>query len=83
MFIREATINDIDNNLLDLYIDGYNIHYEGRKDVFSNKSNEELEKDLYELINDNNEKVFVLIYDNIIVGYVAFKIKHGNTVWID
>ena len=83
MIIREATIEDIDNNLLNLYIDGYNIHYEGRKDVFPNKSREELSTDLHRLVNDGNEVVFVLIDNDKIVGYLAFEIKHFNIMWID
>lgn len=83
MYVRETKIDDINNNLLDLYIDGYNIHYEGRKDIFSNKNKEELENDLYELLNSNDEKVYVLVDNNTIVGYLAFKIKHNNTIWID
>lgn len=83
MYIREATIDDIGNNLLNLYIDGYNIHYEGRKDIFPNKSKEELNIDLHRLLNDGNETVFVLIDNDKIISYLAFEIKHNNTLWID
>ena len=41
MNIRIANDNDIDNNLLKLYIEAFNIHYENRKDIFIKKTDEE------------------------------------------
>ena len=41
MDIRKAKLEDIDLNLLDLYIDGFKYHYNGRPDVFGNKDEQE------------------------------------------
>ena len=41
--IREANLKDVDSNLLNLFIYGYNLHYVNRKDKFNKKFN--LQKD--------------------------------------
>lgn len=70
--IREVKNEDI-KELLNVYIQGYRYHQEGRSDIFVNLSDEELEKDL---INNLNElSTIVLIKDNKIVGYLSYKIK--------
>ena len=70
--IREVKNEDI-KELLNVYIQGYRYHQEGRNDIFVNLSDEELEKDL---INNLNElSTIVLIKDNKIVGYLSYKIK--------
>ena len=78
MNIRVANANDIDSNLLKLYIEGFNMHYEKRKDIFIKKTNEELKKDL---INDLKSTEEIII----IIGYVKFKYKTKATksIWID
>ena len=42
MNVRKAKLEDIETNLLDLYIDGFKYHYNKRPDVFKNKSKQEL-----------------------------------------
>lgn len=46
MKIRDAKKEDLSNNLLDLYIQGFRYHYNARPDVFGNKTDEQLENDL-------------------------------------
>lgn len=83
MIIREAVLNDIDNGLLDIFIEGYRFHQDGRPDVFSNLSDESLKKDLI----DNFSKFTILILlDKVeIVGYLAYNIKekHSKKIHVD
>ena len=85
MIIRIANDNDIDNNLLKLYIEGFNMHYEKRKDIFIKKTNEELKKDLINVLKSREKIILVIEVDNIIIGYVKFKynIKTTRSIWID
>lgn len=71
--IREANVNDLDKGLLEVYIDGYRHHQNGRPDVFSNLSDEELKENL---INDfDRVKFIVIINDDKIVGHLSYEIK--------
>lgn len=79
--IKEATKNDIDNGLLEVFIEGYRYHQNGRPDIFSNISDEDLKKDLIK--NFENLSTIVLLEDNIIVGYLAYKIKERHTKKLD
>lgn len=75
--IREATINDIDNGLLELFIEGYRYHQNGRPDIFQNLSIEELKVDLIK--NFEILTTLILIENKIIVGYLSYKIKEKHT----
>jgi hypothetical protein len=46
MNIRKVNLDDIENNLLNIYIEGFRFHLNGRKDIFSNKTDDELKEDL-------------------------------------
>lgn len=83
MNIRKANLFDIENNLLNLYIDGFKFHYEGRKDIFSDKKESELKEELINKINSSN--ILVLEIENKILGYIAYQIKenHNRVMWID
>ena len=85
MIIRIANDNDIDNNLLKLYIEGFNMHYENRKDIFIKKTNEELKKDLINVLKSREKIILVIEVDNIIIGYATFQCKNkvSNSFWID
>lgn len=85
MNIRLANENDLNNNLLKLYIKGYNLHYENRKDIFTKRNEEDLKNDLVNMLNNPEEMILVANLNNIIVGYVAFVYKKRATkyVWID
>ena len=99
MNIRRANINDIDNNLLNIFIDGFEFHLNGRKDIFdNNKKNDDLKKDLdqkkqqlqlYRLQNlinlIENKNVLVAEKNNNILGFIIFEIKDkcSKTLWID
>lgn len=63
MNIRKANIKDVDSNLVNIFIDGFKIHLNGRLDVFNNdKTNQELKKELISIIqNDNNIKITICI----------------------
>lgn len=81
--IRKATNQDIDNGLLEAFIDGYQFHQEGRPDIFKIQSEEELKdkllKDLERL------EVLVAVHKNEVVGYLAYEIqeKHSKNLYID
>lgn len=44
--IRSATLEDINNGLLEVFIEGYRYHQNGRPDVFVDLSLEEFKQDL-------------------------------------
>ena len=71
MKIRKAESFDINNNLLNLYIKGFNMHYEKRKDIFQKKSRDELNNNLIEMINNPNEIIFVIDDNEKILGYAV------------
>lgn len=85
MEIRIANEKDIDNNLLKVYIEGFNLHYKNRKDIFLEKTDEELKKDLINILNNPDEMIFVIDLNNKIIGYATFQCKNkvSNSVWID
>lgn len=85
MKVRKAEQCDINNNLLSLYIEGFNVHYEKRKDIFSEKTIDELKGNLIEMINNPDENVFVIDDNGKIIGYAAtkFKDKATRAIWID
>jgi len=81
--IREATIKDIDKGLLNVFIEGYRFHQNGRPDVFENTSDEILKE---ELIKNLEEFRTLLILDNEnVVGYIAYEIKakHNKKLHVD
>lgn len=82
MKIRDAKKEDLSNNLLDLYIQGFRYHYNARPDVFGNKTDEQLENDL---LNELNKLNFLILEDSTIKGYIAYHIKdkHDRILWID
>ena len=62
MDIRKAKIEDIELNLLDLYIDGFMYHYNGRPDVFLDKDERTLKDDLINTINNSNIEIIIYIF---------------------
>ncbi|MEE0700110.1 MAG: GNAT family N-acetyltransferase [Bacilli bacterium] len=83
MIIREANLNDIDNGLLNVFIEGYRFHQNGRPDVFSNLSDDSLKKDLID--NLSKFTILILLDKEEIVGYLAYNIKekHSKKIHID
>ena len=75
--IREANINDIDNGLLEVFIEGYRYHQKGRPDIFVNLSDEELKNDLIQ--NLDRLSTIVILDDEHIVGYLSYIIKKQHT----
>ncbi len=83
--IFEANMNDLNDDLINLYIEGYNIHKRSRKDIFSDKTNEELKERLISQLESDIEKFLVIKVDDKILGYLSYKIneKSIKTVWVD
>lgn len=83
--IRMANVEDVDNNLLNLYEEGYNMHYEERKDIFVFKTREELKGVLMELLDNMIESFLILEEKGKIIGYACFqyKIRATKSLWID
>ena len=85
MLLRKANLQDVHNNLANIFIDAFNLHLRCRPDIFgSSKSDEELKNELINIIeNDNN--IIVCEDDGIVVGYIMYKInaKKSKVLWID
>ena len=79
--IREATLNDFDKGLLKVFIEGYRYHQKGRPDIFANISDNDLKNDLIE--NFDRLNTIVILEDESIVGYLAYKIKEKHTKKLD
>ena len=75
--IRKANIMDIDKGLLDVFIEGYRFHQNGRSDIFNNISDEMLSEDLVKCFE--NLSILVVLDNDNVVGYLAYKIKEKNT----
>ena len=75
--IREASLDDIDNGLLDVYVEGYRFHQNGRPDIFVNLSDEELKNDL---INSFERVKTIVVLDNDkVLGHLSYLIKTRHT----
>ena len=79
--VREATTDDIDKGLLEVFIEGYRYHQNGRPDIFSNLSDEQLRKDLIE--NMERLSTIVITDKDKIVGYLSYVIKKRHTKKLD
>ena len=74
--VRKAKLEDIDNGLLKAYIDGYRFHQNGRPDIFSNMSDEELKNKL--LKDFDRLEILVALNNDVVVGYIAYEIKEKS-----
>ena len=79
--IREVNEFDIDNGLLEVFIEGYRYHQNGRPDIFIDLTDEELKNDLLDIIE--KEKVLVLVKDSRVVAYLSYIIKEKHTKKLD
>ena len=79
--IREATLDDIDNGLLNVYIEGYKYHKDFRPDVFTNMTNEQLRGKLVK--NFDRLSTIVIIDKKEIIGYLSYKIIDKNSKKLD
>ena len=82
--IRNAREDDIENNLLNIFINGYNLHQNNRPDKFSSRTDERLRDILIESMS--NETFLVIEYENKIIGYASYQIKEKNSnkfLWVD
>ena len=66
--IRAAEIKDIEINLLNIFIKGYNLHHNNRPDKFSSRTNNDLRNILIESMNE--EDFLVIEHKNKIIGYI-------------
>ena len=80
--IREGTLNDLDKGLLKVFIEGYRYHQNGRPDIFTNITDEELKNNLINEFTKSN--IIVAVNNDIIVGYLAYFIKiHRKKLEVD
>lgn len=79
--IKEASLDDINNGLLEVYVEGYRYHQKGRPDIFSNITDEELKNDLIQ--NLEKLKTIVIIDNELVVGYLSYSIKKHHTSKLD
>ena len=79
--IREATTEDINRGLLEVFIEGYRFHQNGRPYIFANISDEELKNDL--INNFDRLKTIIILDNDRIVGYLSYKIKKHHTSKLD
>jgi len=83
MNIRKATLEDINNNLLDLYMDGFLYHSNERSDIFSLKDEGQLKDELTVILNEFN--TLVLENNGKILGFACYKIKniYSRVLWLE
>jgi len=81
--IREGSIKDIDKGLLDVFIEGFRFHQNGRPDIFANISDEILKEDLTKTLE--NLSTLVILDNESIVGYLSYEIKekHSKKLHVD
>ena len=83
MNIRKATVEDINGNLLDLYMDGFQYHAHERPDIFFLKNKNQLKDELIAILKEFH--VLVLERDGKILGFACYKIKNvsSKVLWLD
>lgn len=69
--IRLANNNDIER-ILELLKQVNKVHYDGRKDLFKLDTKYTIDT-LKELIKDTNNPIFVIVKDNLVLGYCFCK----------
>ena len=79
--IREATLEDLDNGLLEVFIEGYRYHQNGRPDVFANLTDEELKDDYIK--NLERLTTIVALDNERIIGYLSYAIKKHHKKKLD
>lgn len=81
--IKEAQIQDIENGLLEVFIEGYRFHQKARPDYFLDLSDEELKKEL--ISNFEKFHILIILKNEKIIGYLAyeFKGKHITKLHVD
>ena len=77
MNIRKANEKDVSSNLVNLYVDLFKRHHENRGDMFKEKTIEEANKELNDIIK--NHEVLVIEENNEVIGFVYYDITtRGN-----
>ena len=80
--VREATIDDVDKGLLDVFIEGYRYHQNGRPDVFINLTDDQLKQVLLKN-NFDRLKTIVISNNDGIKGYLSYRISDSNSRKLD
>lgn len=84
MNIRNVNESDIDNGLLEIFVEGYRFHQLGRPDIFLNRTEDIFKEILNELLDRDN---FIILEENKkIIGYASYQFKEKNkrkTLWLD
>ncbi len=80
---RYASIEDIDNGLLELYMDGFNIHHDNRPEYFERCNEGCSRRELLNLIGNGN-MFLLMVLDGKIIGYLQYKLNGVNKdiIWI-
>ena len=81
MIIRKAKLEDLNKGLLEVFIEGYRYHQNGRPDIFTIQSDEDLEKDLMRIFE--SDSMIVLCNEDRIIGYLSFRIKEKKVKLMD
>ena len=81
--IREGRIEDLEKGLLNVFIEGYRFHQNGRPDIFADISDEMLKQDLIKSMETLS--TLVILDNEDVVGYIAYEIreKHSKKINVD
>ena len=73
-----------DEQVFALFVEGYNIHYNARKDKYINRNLDNL-KEIFLATLESTELVYALDKDDNVLGYLLFqyKTKVSKTLYID
>lgn len=71
--IKEIKIDDVNDELFNVFKEGYEFHRKGRPDIFVSLSDEELLKNFLDLFDKYT--TIIVLADNKIVGYLSYLIK--------
>ena len=85
MNIREAVKTDIENGPFDLFVEGFNLHHDNRTDIFPDLDYDGKKAEFNKMFNDKEKKIYVVLDDERVVGFIEFVIKNKKTksLWID
>ena len=83
--IKEIDASCVDDELLELFVGGFKLHYNGRSDVFPDMTYERLKKNLLEVFDFSNKKVFVIEEDSKKIGFIIleFRTRKNKLIFVD
>ena len=85
MNIRKAVYEDINNGLLSLFVEGFNLHHDNRLDIFPDLNDDGKKHEFEKMFNDDEKNIIVVEDDGKILGFIEFVIRDKKTksLWID